>query len=200
MWLLSIFGIDYFDTFSPTTTTISFNIIILLCYVNGWFIIGIDVGNAFLEADIDIPNYMYLPKDLVLFITGDKNKKIRVKLNKSLYGIKQAPKVWNQKLNEQLISVGFTRLTSDVCLYTIKVENNYYYLIVHIDDIIIIGKDHKTIEKLFDEISKGFKRTTRGKEFKRYLGIDFQIINNKIKLKQNTYIDKFIKEYLKIIK
>ena len=174
-----IFGIDYFDTFSPTTTTISFNIIILLCYVNGWFIIGIDVGNAFLEADIDIPNYMYLPKDLVLFITGDKNKKIRVKLNKSLYGIKQAPKVWNQKLNEQLISVGFTRLTSDVCLYTIKVENNYYYLIVHIDDIIITGKDHKTIEKLFDEISKGFKRTTRGKEFKRYLGIDFEIINNK---------------------
>ena len=60
-----VFGIDYFDIFSPINTTISFNIIVLLCYVNNWFIIGIDVGNAFLEVDIDVPNYMYLPKDLV---------------------------------------------------------------------------------------------------------------------------------------
>jgi histone deacetylase 1/2 len=195
-----VFGIDYFDTFSPTTTTISFNIIVLLCYVNDWFIIGIDVGNAFLEADIDVPNYMYLPKDLVFYLTGDRTKRIRVKLNKSLYGIKQAPKVWNQRLNDQLVSVGFKRLTSDVCLYIKEVDNNIYYLIVHIDDIIITGKDVLIIENLFDLISKGFKRTTRGKEFKRYLGIDFEIINNKIKLKQISYINSFLKEYFEELK
>ena len=54
-------------------------------------------------------------------------------------------------------------------------------MIVHIYDIIITGKD--------------FKRTTRGKEFKRYLSIDFEIINNKIKFK---FILKAYFEELKI--
>ena len=68
---------------------------------------------------------MYLPKDLVFYLTGDRKKRICVKLNKSLYGIKQAPKVWNHCLNDQLVSVGFKRLTSsDVCLYIKEVDNN----------------------------------------------------------------------------
>jgi hypothetical protein len=195
-----IFGIDYFDTYSPTTTTITFNIIITICYINGWFIIGIDISNAFLEGDIDVPNYMYLPKDLVLFLTGDNKKKIRVKLNKSLYGIKQAPKIFNEKLNNQLLSVGFKRLSADVCLYIKTIDNDNYYLIVHIDDIIITGRDNMIIEQLFDEIGKGFKRITRGKEFKRYLGINFEIRDNKIKLNQKTYIESFLSEYFEDIK
>ena len=60
--------------------------------------LSLDIANAFLEGDINFENYIYLPKDLTLFLTGDKSAKLRVKLNKSLYGIKQAAKVLTIKL------------------------------------------------------------------------------------------------------
>ena len=91
-------GIDYMDTFSPTTTTISFHCLLVICEINNFHMLSLDIANAFLEGDTDFKNYMYLPKDLTLFLTGDKSAKLRVKLNKSLYGIKQAAKLSTIKL------------------------------------------------------------------------------------------------------
>jgi len=196
------FGIDYFDTYSPTTATITFNILIIITKINNWKLIGMDIGNAFLEGDIDTDLYMYLPHDLTEFLTGDKNKKIRIKLRKSLYGIKQAPKIFNEKLNNQLESIGFKRLGSDACLYTKFIEMDIYYLIVHIDDIIITGRNENQIQILFNKISKGFKRTTQDKSFKQFLGIQIDETKNSMKLNQKKYIKTFMDEYFgdKIVK
>jgi len=189
------FGIDYFDTFSPTTATITFNIIIMISKVNKWTLKGMDIGNAFLEGECDTELYMNLPKDLVKFMTGDDKKQICVKIIKSIYGLKQAAKIFNEKLNNQLESVGFKRLANDVCLYMITKEMDNYYLIVHIDDIIITGRDDKIIKVLFNQISTRFKRTTEGKEFIRYLGIDIDNNNQYIKFNQSKYIHEIMNEY-----
>jgi hypothetical protein len=189
------FGIDYFDTFSPTTATITFNIIIMISKVNKWTLKGMDIGNAFLEGDCDTELYMNLPKDLVKFITGDENKQMCVKIIKSIYGLKQAAKIFNEKLNNQLESVGFKRLANDVCLYMITKEMDNYYLIVHIDDIIITGRNDKIIKILFNQISTRFKRTTEGKEFIRYLGIDIDNKNEYIKFDQSKYIKEIMNEF-----
>ena len=55
------------------------------CY--GWNIHGIDIENAYLEAGIDKDIYMYLPGDVYKRPDGKLQK---VKLNLSLYGLKQA--------------------------------------------------------------------------------------------------------------
>ena len=64
------------------------------------------------------------------------------KLNKTLYGLKQAGKEWNNKLNEELIKVGFTRLKSEPCVYK-KINNNKKEIIcilsVYVDDTLIAG-------------------------------------------------------------
>ena len=118
----------------------------MISKVNKWTLKGMDIGNAFLEGECDTELYMNLPKDLVKFMTGDDKKQICVKIIKSIYGLKQAAKIFNEKLNNQLESVGFKRLANDVCLYMITREMDNYYLIVHIDDIIITGRNDKIIQ------------------------------------------------------
>ena len=58
------------------------------------------------------------------------------KLRKSLYGLKQASRNWNNDINQYLIDNGFTRLESNPCIYVKNTETivngikNNKYLIV----------------------------------------------------------------------
>jgi hypothetical protein len=209
-------GLDYQDTFSPTTTTISFHILITIIILNDLHMVSLDIANAFLEGDTDFNNYMFLPEDLTNFLTDNSGEKIRVKLGKSLYGIKQAAKVFNDKLNIHLMSIGFERLHNDVCLYIYDFnklhknkindekdslgsslsydENEIYYLIIHVDDIIICGKEKFNIEMLLTQIQKGFKRITRSDDVIKYLGIKLNKMKNHYVLDQKFYIDKTLND------
>jgi hypothetical protein len=187
-------GLDYNETFSPTTSSISFNIFIMLVLVCGFTVVSIDIANAFLEGDIDYLNYMYLPKDLTTFLSDDPTLKFRIRLTKSLYGIKQAAKVFNDKVNEYLNKIGFRRLTNDVCFYIYQNENDIYMLIVHVDDILISGIDKNIIEYLVQRINDGFKRITKTDSVKRYLGIDLIKDRHHFTLSQEKYINDFTNE------
>ena len=58
-----------------------------LAAIFNWSIYGIDVENAYLEAKLDKDIYMFLPEEMGVRPDG---RKIKVKLNLSLYGLKQA--------------------------------------------------------------------------------------------------------------
>jgi hypothetical protein len=44
-------------------------------------------------------------------------KPVKVKLIRSLYGLKQAGELWNSLLNSKLLVAGFIRLIRDQCVY-----------------------------------------------------------------------------------
>ena len=187
-------GIDYNETFSPTTSTLSFHIFLTLTWVFGWIIESIDIANAFLEGDIDYTNYMYLPQDLTTFLTENPKIKLRIKLTKSLYGIKQAAKVFNDKVNAHLLKIGFRRLTNDVCFYVYNNNDDIYLLIIHVDDIIIAGREQKFTELLINKIKEGFKRITKTDNVQKYLGINLKEDQVGYHLSQENYIFKFVNE------
>lgn len=80
-----VYGIDFDETFCPTAKWKSFCILMNIAAMNDYEIDGADVENAFLESDIDKEIYMRLCKE-----ASDTGKEEVVKLNKSLYGLKQA--------------------------------------------------------------------------------------------------------------
>ena len=125
-------GIDFHETFAPVMKYKSLRIILALTVQGNYELKQMDVITAFLNADIEEEVYMKQPKGY------EQGKNLVCKLNKAIYGTKQAPHNWNGVLNEFIISVGFTRLVSDCCVYVkITVTNHLIIIGVFVDDITI---------------------------------------------------------------
>ncbi|CAI7849446.1 unnamed protein product [Closterium sp. NIES-54] len=93
----------------------------------------IDVANAFLYASVDAEIFVELPHGS----NASPNQVCR--LEKSLYGIKQAPRLWQQHLHARLIRIGFLQLPHDQGMYRLTKGTDYILLIVYVDDLLYIG-------------------------------------------------------------
>ncbi|MBW0463109.1 hypothetical protein O181_002824 [Austropuccinia psidii MF-1] len=103
-------GIDYNDVFSPTGRLASLRLLLTLAHQHGFQVKQIDVQCAFLNG---IPN-----KPLYIFHPDGYNKGSKIlKLNKSLYGLKQSPRCWHNALNNALLQMGLVPTKTDPCLY-----------------------------------------------------------------------------------
>lgn len=74
-----------------------------------------------------------------------------------MYGLKQAPCLWNKKFTSFLKNEGMTQLKSDQCIFKNKV--NDLYLAIHVDDGILIGKEETTIVNLLKKLENEFEMT-----------------------------------------
>ena len=86
-------GFDFHETFSSIVKPITTQMILTIALSKGWPIHRVDFNNAFLNGDFHETICMSRPKG---FHIGDKN--LVCKLNKALYGFKQVPRAWFEKL------------------------------------------------------------------------------------------------------
>ena len=104
-------GIDYDETFAPVVRWEFMRLFLALSVLFSLIPLQLDVDTAYLMADLDEEIYMEPP----LGDTLDENYIYR--LNKSLYGLKQAGRNWNQLLDNIIQGYNFMRLDSDHCLF-----------------------------------------------------------------------------------
>jgi hypothetical protein len=88
----------------------------------------VDIKGAFLNGVIDKLIYLTPPDGSDI----PANKILR--LNKSLYGLKQSPRLFNQTLDKWLRSTGMVPTTADSCVYVRRKDGNFLMLSVHVDD------------------------------------------------------------------
>lgn len=106
-------GLDYFDTFSPVINPVTMRIILTIVASLNWPVHQLDFNNAFLDGTLQEDVYMSQTQGF-----EDKSKPSHVcKLHKALYELKQAPKVWFDKLNHTLLSCGFNHSKANSSLF-----------------------------------------------------------------------------------
>jgi len=96
-----------------------------------------DVKTTFLHRDLEDEIYMKQPEGFVV-----KGKKELVcKLKKSLYGLKQSPRMWYQKFDIFIWGLGFTRSKVKHYVYLKLIGDRVIYLVLYVDDMLLVGND-----------------------------------------------------------
>jgi len=100
-----------------------------------------DVKTTFLHKDLEEEIYM---KQHEGFVVKGK-KELVCKLKKSLYGLKQSPRMWYQKFDTFIRGLGFTRRKAYHCVNFKLIGDRVIYLVLYVDDMLLVGNDKEII-------------------------------------------------------
>jgi len=115
-----------------------------------------------------------------------KEKPCVCKLNKSIYGLKQASRQWFSKFSTTLIQKGFRQSISDYSLFTYNCDQTTIFVLVYVDDIIIIGNNENAISKIKQFLAQSFSIKDLG-NLSYFLGIEVSRSKKGIFLCQRKY-------------
>jgi hypothetical protein len=174
-------GIDYMDTFSPVVKMTTVRVFMALAASQDWPLFQLDVNTAFLHGDLNEEVYMKPPPGLPL-----QQENLVCKLQRSLYGLKQASRQWNAKLTETLISSGFIQSKADYSLFTKKTSRGFTAILVYVDDLVLGGTDIEEINQLKSMLDQKFSIKDLG-QLKYFLGFDVARTKAGIALCQRKY-------------
>ncbi|RVX18724.1 Retrovirus-related Pol polyprotein from transposon TNT 1-94 [Vitis vinifera] len=151
-----------------------------------------DVKTAFLNGDLDEEVYMEQPTGFVEVGKED----LVCKLNKSIYGLKQASRQWYLKFDRIITQNGFKENTVDRCIYLRVSGSSYIFLVLYVDDILLASNDPDLLIETKHMLSTHFDMKDLG-EASYVLGIKIlrDRANGVLKLSQRAYIEKILKRF-----
>ncbi|GJW23274.1 retrovirus-related pol polyprotein from transposon TNT 1-94 [Tanacetum coccineum] len=134
-------GIDYEETYSPVVDATTLRYLISLVIQEGIDMRLMDVVTAYLYGSLDTEIYMKLPEGFKLPETCkiSSREKYAIKLNKSLYGLKQSGRMWYNRLSEYLLKEGYKNDSVCPCIFIKRSGSEYVIIAVYVDDLNIIG-------------------------------------------------------------
>lgn len=182
-------GVDFDEVFAPVARMETVRLLTSLAAQDGWEVHHMDVKSAFLNGELVEEVYVSQPPGFE--IEGQEHKVL--KLNKALYGLRQAPRAWNAKLDKSLVGLGFERSPLEHAVYK-KVNGTSVLLVgVYVDDLIITGSNKVDITEFKTQMKRLFSMSDLGL-LSYYLGIEVQQTCDGITLCQSAYAAKILKE------
>lgn len=183
------YGEDYDEVFAPVVKQTTLRCLLSIAGKRKLQVYHFDVKTAFLNGNLTESIYMKQPPGFE--VDGSEGKVCL--LRKSLYGLKQAARAWNQLIHSVLVNAGYRQSNADPCLYS-KDGYTKCYVLIYVDDILVISKSTKDIMDCFHTMNNSFETNNLG-PVKHYLGLQLERdLEGNFMISQSTYINKVIEE------
>lgn len=183
-------GIDYTETYSPVVKYTSMRFLFALAVKHDLRIRQLDVVTAFLHGELKEEIYMLQPEGF-----NDGSGQV-CRLQKSLYGLKQASRNWYERLNTVLADTGMERCDADPCVYYSFTDNGMIILAVYVDDMLLLSNNVSLENGIVDVLKNAFEITDLG-DASSVVGM--RIIRNdkkkSISIDQSAYISKLLDRF-----
>ncbi|GKA91091.1 retrotransposon protein, putative, ty1-copia subclass [Tanacetum coccineum] len=184
--------IGYEETFSPVADIRAIRILIAIAAFYDYEIWQMDVKTTFLNGYLSEEVYMEKPEGFV----NPKYPNRVCKLKRSIYGLKQASRQWNKRFDDEIKKFGFTQNRDEPCVYLKASRSNVTFLILYVDDILIMGNSILMLQDVKSYLGRYFAMKDLG-EAAYILGIKIYRDRSRrlIGLCQTAYIEKILKRY-----
>jgi histone deacetylase 1/2 len=189
------FGLDYFETFSPTVSFTTLRLLFQLAVQFDLDIQQTDVDSAFLYADLQEEIYMEQPEGFKVW-TPAGSERLVCQLLKAVYGLKQASFEWNGVLHQFLVEQGLHQLKSDSACYALLNPQRAVYVAVYVDDVLFFSTDPEWTKAFKAAFAARFEIKDLG-EPSRVLGMSVERdrVKGTLKLHQGPYVRDMMQRF-----
>ena len=188
------YGVNYEETHAPVVRMQNVHLLMALCATHGFELEQADINTAYLYGEIDADVFVAPPKGYRQESSGN----IVLRLKKGLYGLKQSGALWNRRLVDYLISIGYTQMKSDKCIFTYRGPNNTLVIVaIYVDDILCAGTPKAAIADFLDKMESEFRMKRLG-NLAWYCNMTVERNREPggyIKVHQEAYVKSMLQEY-----
>jgi len=167
-------GIDYEETYSPVMDAITFRFLMSLAADKNLEMRLMDVVTAYLYGSLDTDIYMKVPDGFKMpeALSSKPKELCAIKLQRSLYGLKQSGRMWYNRLSDHLTKEGYTNDPICPCVFIKKTTSGFVIIAVYVDDLNIIGTQNE-IQKASNYLKGEFEMKDLG-QTKYCLGLQIE--------------------------
>ncbi|MBW0540675.1 hypothetical protein O181_080390 [Austropuccinia psidii MF-1] len=180
--------LHYYDTWASVGRNKTLKVMLSLVVNFNYIPYQFDIETAFLHGEMDA--LVYVKQVKVYEVKGKENWVWR--LCKSLYGTKQAPCMWKEKLTATLNKLGLASAQSDESPFVNR--NMTLLLHVHVDDGFAISKSENDIIVFLNELNNTLKLKYK-KRPTQHLGYNLIWCKNELKINQTDLIVKLLRQF-----
>ena len=178
-----------YSLFAPTVNERSVKLIFFLSIIFGLMVTGVDVKGAFLYPEQKTDVYISLPSRMT------EGSPRYWKLKKTLYGLSESPRAFYDDCSTLLMANGYTRTTSDPCMFHKHVGDKYIMIVVHVDDFVIASSDKKLTRDLLVLMRSRYQITVQA-SVEDYIGLNIEHMDDgSILLTQPHQIEMIARDY-----
>lgn len=183
-------GVDFDEVFAPTSKHTTLRMLLAFVAAEDLELHQLDVKTAFLHGELKEEIWMEQPPGF-----EQMGPEFACRLNKALYGLRQAPREWHARLKKELEQAGYEASDADPALF-IKKTVPPSFLVVWVDDVTMASKSIEEIKKVKKALANVFEITDLG-EAKFFLGMELERDRaaGTLKLSQKRMIEDLLVKY-----
>jgi hypothetical protein len=179
--------IDFGETFTPVVKPVTIQTVLTIAASRHWPTKQLDVSNAFLHGHL---HERVLCQQPTVFVDPSQPKDVCL-LDKSLYGLRQAPHAWFTRFAEFIVKLDFRAARSDSSLFVPRCGNDIAYLLLYVDDIVLTSSSSSLRRTIVDRLRSEFTVKDMDK-LSFFLGIDVKRTRDGFYLSQERYAEDIL--------